>query len=310
MRLLFPILLALVLVPTALAAGPREQKIAGTISANSGSSLTINSGDRSLTCLVRGDKAQTALARWGVGVKAAMACKRDGDRLLLTRLARLGSKDGTSSTSTTTGDTTGTTGTTGTTTHEPPHETPTTTTAPPQTRRDARGRVSALGGGTITVTRDDGTSLTCTVTDGQAHSLAEGAPVGTAVLLVCSGDGDHPALLNLQRLDSSTPPPPPPTTAPHPTTTTTAPPSAAPPSPGPPTSPSTDRRYAKGLVTALSSDSVTVKPDDGTDSLRCRITPASDSASAAVKLSLGAHVGIVCRPDGSTLVLAGSTLVG
>jgi hypothetical protein len=304
MRLLFPILLALVLVPTALAAGPREQKIAGTISANSGSSLTINSGDRSLTCLVRGDKAQTALARWGVGVKAAMACKRDGDRLLLTRLARLGSKDGTISTSTTTGDTTGTTGTTGTTTHETP-----TTTAPPQTRRDARGRVSALGAGTITVTRDDGTSLTCTVTDGQAHSLAEGAPVGTAVLLVCSGDGNHPALLNLQRLDSSTPPPPP-TTAPHPTTTTTAPPSAAPPSPGPPTSPSTDRRYAKGLVTALSSDSVTVRPDDGTDSLRCRITPASDSASAAVKLSLGAHVGIVCRPDGSTLVLAGSTLVG
>jgi hypothetical protein len=298
MRLLFPILLALVLVPTALAAGPREQKIAGTISANSGSSLTINSGDRSLTCLVRGDKAQTALARWGVGVKAAMACKRDGDRLLLTRLARLGSKDGTSSTSTsTTGDTTGTT----------THETP-TTTAPPQTRRDARGRVSALGAGTITVTRDDGTSLTCTVTDGQAHSIADGAPVGTAVLLVCSGDGDHPALLNLQRLDSSTPPPPL-TTAPHPTTTT-APPSAAPPTPAPPTSPSTDRRYAKGLVTALSSDSVTVKPDDGTDSLRCRITPASDSASAAVKLSLGAHVGIVCRPDGSTLVLAGSTLVG
>jgi hypothetical protein len=307
MRLLFPILLALVLVPTALAAGPREQKIAGTISANSGSSLTINSGDRSLTCLVRGDKAQTALARWGVGVKAAMACKRDGDRLLLTRLARLDSKDGTSSTSTstTTGDTTGTTGTT-------THETP-TTTAPTQTRRDARGRVSALGAGTITVTRDDGTSLTCTVTDGQAHSTADGAPVGTAVLLVCSGDGDHPALLSLQRLDSSTPPPPL-TTAPHPTTTTAppsaAPPSAAPPSPGPPTSPSTDRRYAKGLVTALSSDSVTVKPDDGTDSLRCRITPASDSVSAAAKLSLGAHVGIVCRPDGSTLVLAGSTLVG
>jgi hypothetical protein len=307
MRLLFPILLALVLVPTALSAGPREQKIAGTISANSGSSLTINSGDRSLTCLVRGDKAQTALARWGVGVKAAMACKRDGDRLLLTRLARLGSKDGTNPTSTTTGDTTGTTGTTGTTTHETPHETP-TTTAPTQTRRDARGRVSALGGGTITVTRDGGTSLTCTVTDGQAHSIAEGAPVGTAVLLVCTGNGDHPALLNLQWLDSSAPPPP--TTAPHPTTTTTAPPSAAPPSPGPPTSPSTDRRYAKGLVTALSSDSVTVKPDDGTDSLRCRITPAPDSASAATKLSLGAHAGIVCRPDGSTWVLAGSTLVG
>jgi hypothetical protein len=293
MRLLVPILLALVLVPTALSAGPREQKIAGTISANSGSSLTINSRDRSLTCLVRGDKAQTALARWGVGVKAAMACKRNGDRLLLTRLARLGSKDGTSPTTSTMTTAAGTNDS-DTTTHETP-----TTTAPTPTRRDARGKVSVLGGSTITVTRDGGTSLTCTVTDGQAHSIAEGAPVGTAVLIVCTGDGDHPALLNLQRLDSSTPPPT--TTEPRPTTTTT--PSA----PAPPAPPSTDRRYAKGIVTALSPDSVTVKPDDGTDSLRCRITPAPDSASAAAKLSPGAHVGVVCRPDGGTWVLAGST---
>jgi hypothetical protein len=301
MRLLVPILLALVVVPTALSAGPHEEKIAGTISANSGSSLTINSPNRSLTCLVRGDKAQTALARWGVGVKAAMACKRNGDRLLLTRLARLGSKDGTSattgtSTSTTTTSTSAGTHDSDTTTHETP-----TTTAPAQTRRDARGKVSALGSGSITVTRDGGTSLTCMVTDGQAHSIAEGAPVGTAVLIVCTGDGDHPALLNLQRLDSSTPPPT--TTEPHPATTTT--PSA----PAPPAPPSTDRRYAKGIVTALSPDSVTVKPDDGTDSLRCRITPAPDSASAAAKLSPGAHVGVVCRPDGGTWVLAGSTPV-
>jgi hypothetical protein len=54
---------------------------------------------------------------------------------------------------------------------------------------------------------------------------------------------------------------------------------------------------------------VTVTPDEGGDSLRCRITQASDSASAAAKLSLGAHVGIVCRRDGDSWVLAGSISV-
>ena len=158
-------------------------------------------------------------------------------------------------------------------------------------RRDARGKVTALGGGAITVTRDGGTSLTCTVTDGQARSIAEGAPVGTPVLIVCGG-GDHPALLDLERLQTSTSPS-------HPTTTSSPPP--------PP--PTTDRRYAKGVVTALSSDGVTVKPDEGGDSLRCSITQAADSASAAAKLSLGAHVGIVCRRDGDAWVLAGSISV-
>ena len=279
MRLLLVCFLAVLLVPAALSAEPRVQHISGTVSANSGASLTVTSGDRSLTCRVRGDKAQSALARWGVGVKAAMACKRDGDRLVLIRLTRLDSKDAKTTPPTTTGETR---------TTPPP-----TTTPPAAPRRDARGKVSALGGGSITVTRDNGTSLTCSVTDGQARSIAEGAPVGTAVLIVCAGDGDRPALLNLERLETSTPPP---TTTTRPTTTT---------APSPP--PSTDRRYAKGIVTALSSDGVTVKPDEGGDSLRCRITPAADSASAAAKLSLGAHVGIVCRRDGDGYVLAGAT---
>ena len=81
MRLALLTLLSLVLVPSALAAGPRAQTISGTISANSGSSITVTSGDRSVTCAVRGEKAQAALARWGVGARAAMACKLDGDRL-------------------------------------------------------------------------------------------------------------------------------------------------------------------------------------------------------------------------------------
>jgi hypothetical protein len=210
MRLLLLTLLALVLVPAASSAGPRTQTISGTISANSGNSITVTSADRSVTCAIRGEKAQTALARWGVGARAAMACKRDRDGLVLTRLSRLDSKD-------------------------------------PKTDQPATG----------------------TTNDGDSSSRTGG---------------------------TTTSPAPTPT---RPTTTTA-------PTPAPPT---TDRRYANGLVTALSSDSVTVNPDEGGDSLRCRITPASDSASAAAKLTLGAHVGIVCRRDGDSWVLAGSTSV-
>jgi hypothetical protein len=184
MRLLLPTLLALVLVPAALAGAPQAQTISGTVSANSGSSITVSSADRSLTCAVLGAKAQAAIARWGVGAKAAMACRQDGDRLLLSRLTRLDSK-------------------------ERPATTPTTTTQPSPT------------------------------------------------------------------------PPPAPTNA--------------------------DKRYALGVVVALSSDGVSVKPDAGGESVRCRITRAADSTAAAAKLSLGAHVGIVCRRDGDGYVLFGAT---
>ena len=226
MRLLLSSLIALILVPAAFAAGPREQKISGTVSANSGASLTVTSGDRSLTCRVLGDKAQAALLRWGVGTSAAMSCKRDGDRLLLKRLSRLDSNEG----------------------------------------KNAKN-----DGG------NDGTGTTATRTETRPTTTHETEP---------------------------TPPPPPPRHDP-PATTATSP--TAPPPPPPP--PSSDRRDARGIVTALSSDSVTVRPDAGGDSLRCRITPAADSTAAAAKLSLGAHVGIVCRRDGDGYVLSGTTPV-
>lgn len=184
MRLLLPALLALTLVPAALAAEPRTQTITGSVSANSGASITVASGDRAVTCLVLGPKAQAAIVRWGVGARAAMACTQDGGRLLLTRLTRLGVKEG-------------------------------TTTAPP----------------TTTV----------------------------------------PAV-------------PAPTTA--------------------------DKRDARGIVVSLSADAVTVKPDAGGDAVRCRVTPAADSVSAAAKLAIGLHVGIVCRRDGDSYVLSGTTTIG
>jgi hypothetical protein len=178
MRLLLPVFLALVLVPAALSADRPTQTISGSVSANSGASITVTSGDRAVTCLVLGAKAQAAIARWGVGVRAAMACTQDGGRLLLARLTRLGVKEGTA-------------------------------------------------------------------------------------------------------------------TAPTPAPTTTS-----------------DKRDARGLVVSLSSDAVTVKPDAGGDALRCRVTPAPDSVSAAAKLALGLHVGIVCRRDGDSYVLSGATTIG
>jgi hypothetical protein len=282
MRRVLLIVLALGL-PTSATAAVRAQTISGSITANSGTSLTVSSADRSLTCFVNGSKAQAAIAHWGIGAHAAMACKQNGDRLVLTRLTRLGTKDGTKDGTTTTQPTT-----TEPTTTEPATPKP----EPSEARRDARGKVSALGGGAITVLRPDGSSLVCSLTDGQQRSVQEGAPVGSYVLIVCGGDGDRPALVSLQRIDAP------------PVTTTTTTPSTTPPPPPPP--PATDRRQAIGTVTQLSSDGVTVKPDSG-DSLRCRITPASDSQAAAAKLSLGARVGVVCRRDGDSYVLAGST---
>lgn len=187
MRPMLILVLALALVPAALSADPHTQTISGVLTANSGASLTVSASGRSLTCLVPGAKAQAAIARWGVGVQAAMACKEAGNKLLLARLTRKDSKD----TKQSGGDTT----------------TTTTTTTP---------------------------------------------------------------------------------TTPTPTPT------------------KTDTRQVIGIVTALSSDGVTVKPESG-DALRCRITAATDSKAAAAKLTLGARVGIVCRRDGDSYVLSGAT---
>ena len=82
-------------------------------------------------------------------------------------------------------------------------------------------------------------------------------------------------------------------------TTTETPP---PPPPPPPT-----QRDGHGVVSALSSTGVTLTLDGGGAPLSCAITPAPDSAAAAAKLTLGAHVGIVCRLDGTRYVLSGAT---
>jgi hypothetical protein len=187
MRLVLPLLLALVLVPAALAADPHVQTIAGVVTANSGSSLTVSTTGRSVTCMVTGTTAQAAIARWGTGARAAMACRQVGDTLTLARLIRLGATD-----------------------------------------------AKRSGGGT--------------------------------------------------------------TTAPPATTTTAAP-------------VKTEIHQAIGVVTALSSDGVTVTATSG-EPLHCRITQAADSTAAAHKLSLGAHVGIVCRADGGSFVLSGATSAG
>jgi hypothetical protein len=278
MRPVLVLVLALALVPAALSADPHTQTISGVLTANTGSSLTITASSRSLTCLVTGAKAQAAIARWGTGVQAAMACKDAGNKLLLTRLTRKDSKD----TKHSGGDATTTTGTT--------TAPPTTTTEPARTKFDARGKVTALVTGAITVLRADGSSLVCSITDGQLRSIHEGAPVGSYVLMTCGGTGDRPALISLNRIDTTAPP-----------ATTTAPTTPT------PTPTKSDTKQAIGIVTALSStDGVTVKPENG-DALHCRITAATDSKAAAAKLTLGARVGIVCRRDGDSYVLSGAT---
>jgi hypothetical protein len=282
MRPLLVLVLFLALVPAALSADPHTQTISGVLTANSGSSLTITSPNHQLTCLVPSAKAQVAIAHWGTGVQAAMACKDAGHKLLLIRLTRKDSKDTKHS-----GDTT-TTATTITTTHtatDPVH----TTTEPAHANVDARGKVTALVSGAITVLRPDGSSLVCSISDGQLHSIHDGAPVGSYVVMVCGDPGNHPALISLQRIDTSAAP-----------TTTTAPIHT-------PTPANSDHRQAIGVVTALSStDGVTVKPDTG-ETVHCRITTAADSMAAAARLTLGAHVGIVCRRDGDSYVLSGAT---
>ena len=116
----------------------------------------------------------------------------------------------------------------------------------------------------------------------------------------------------------TTPPPPPAAGGDHhggdtPTTggdghngTTTTTTSTAPPPPPPPPPPPA-HRDGHGIVSALSATGVTLTLDGGGAPLSCAITPAPDSVAAAAKLTLGAHVGIVCRLDGTHYVLSGVT---
>jgi hypothetical protein len=163
---------------------PATQTIAGTITANSGSSLTVASADRSLTCAVRDAKGAAALLKWGTGVRAGMACKRVNGRLVLIKLVRL---DTTEPTRTTTEPTKTTTEPTKTTT-EPP-KTP-TEPSPPQ-QKTAIGTVVGLRSDGVGVLPDSGgQALTCAITaatDSQraAATLSLGARVG----IVCRLDG-------------------------------------------------------------------------------------------------------------------------
>jgi hypothetical protein len=191
----------LVLAAVALLGGGHgTQTITGTIAVNTGTSLTVASADRSLTCGVTYRKAQSVILKWGTGVRVAMACKYEKGQLVLSRLARLGS-------------------------NEPQHPTTTTTTTE-----------------THPATTVETQTTTATTTETQ------------------------------------------PTTVPQ-------------------------RREAIGVVIALEPGGMGIKPDNGSEAFTCRITPAPDSQQAAAKLQLGAHVGIVCRLDGTSWVLAGTTLV-
>ena len=193
--------LVLLTAAALMGGGPGAQAISGTISANSGESITVSSADRSVTCFVPG-KGAAVILKWGVGARVGMVCKRVEGRLTLQKLKRLGIKE------------------------------PQRPTATEPTRTEP--------------TRTEPTKTEPTRTE---PTKTEPTP--------------------------GTQPPP--------------------------------RREARGVVVDLRSDGVSVRPDSGGEPFLCRITPAPDSQQAAAKLTLGAHVGIVCRLDGRLYVLAGAT---
>lgn len=202
-------LLLVVLSSLSLHGGtPAVRTIAGTLSANTGATITVTSADRSLTCAVPGERAQAVILRWGTGARVRIACRTRGDGLVLWRLIRLGVRDP----------------------------------------------------GTGAPTKDDPGAETTTTDETRTE----------------------------------------PTTT-EPATTTTA-------STGP-TAPDQPRRDARGVVTVLTGDGVALQPDAGAELVKCAITPAPDSQTAAAKLSVGAHAGIVCRLDGGRWILSGATLI-
>ncbi len=191
--------------------GHGAQTISGTISANSGSSITVSSGERSVTCFVPGNGA-AAIRKWGLGARVGMACKRADGRLVLIQLKRLGVT-------------------------EPQRP----TTVPTKTEP----------------TKTEPTRTEPTKTEPTRTEPTKTEPTRTE--------------------------------------------------PAPVTQPQ-ERREARGVVTALAPNyGVAVQPDGAGELLKCAITPAPDSQQAAAKLTLGAHVGIVCRLDGGRYVLAGAT---
>jgi len=241
----------LLLAAVALFGGDHgTQSITGTIVANSGTSLTVASPDRSLTCAVTYVNGQAALLKWGTGVRVGMGCKKADGRLVLVRLARLGQTEPPKPL--------------------PPTTTTTTTTEPPPAPqpKQAIGVVTALSSSAVTVG-----DLTCAITPApDSTAAAAKLSLGATVGIVCRPDGGRFVLSGATIVQTTVPPV---------------------------TKPAV--RTAIGEVSQLSSTSVTV------GELTCAITGAADSQGAAAKLVAGKRFGIVCRADGDHWVLSGST---
>jgi hypothetical protein len=256
-------MLMLVLLAAAALLGG-SHTIAGTITANTGTTVTVSSNDRSLTCAVVGEKGQTAILRWGTGVRAAMQCRKQGDRLVLARLTRLGSK-------------------------EPEPSEPTTTTEPAKPSVQmltVGGTVVSLTGDGVALNPDRGGALVrCAITAAADSQTARASlTVGAHVGIACRLDGGRYVLAYAKPVTE------PKTTTP---TTTTEPPK-----------PPVQMLTVGGTVVTLTGDGVTLKPDRGGELVKCSITPAADSQTARAALTVGAHVGIACRLDGGRYVLA------
>jgi hypothetical protein len=240
-------LLLLLAAVVHLGGEPALQTISGTITTNTGSSLTVTSAKRSLTCTVGYAKGAAAILNWGTGVRVGMACKKTDGGLVVVRLVRLG-----------------------TTEPKQPPVTTTTTTAPPAPApepRKAIGVVSAFSATSVTVG-----DLTCSITTAaDSQAAAAKLTLGANVGILCRPDGGRFVLSGSTVVQTPTP------------------------------APTTLSKTAIGTVTALSTTSVTV------GDLTCSITTASDSQAAAAKLTLGAKAGILCRPDGGRFVLSGAT---
>jgi hypothetical protein len=144
---------------------PGLHTISGTITANTGSSLTVTSPTRSLTCAVTYVKGQAAILRWGTGVRVGMACRRTDGGLVVVRLVRLGTAEPTT----------------------PPKTTTTEPAAPAPEPRKAIGVVSALSSTSVTVG-----DLTCSITPAaDSQAAAAKLTLGAKAGIVCRPDGDR-----------------------------------------------------------------------------------------------------------------------
>jgi hypothetical protein len=166
-----------------LGGGHGTQTITGTIAVNTGSSLTVASPDRSLTCAVTYGKGQAAIVKWGTGVRVAMACKYEKGQLVLSRLSRVGSTEPQRPTTEThpTAPTNETHAKTTTETH------PTTV---PQ-RREAIGVIVALVPGGVGIKPDNGgEAFTCRITPApDSQQAAAKLHLGAHAGIVCRLDG-------------------------------------------------------------------------------------------------------------------------